>query len=107
MTRTMPQNCWKQPVATFLLAITALSLASPTTARAVCADPSATPRLDVPTVSCDIGQPCTVSIDLSRAAPPDEESVSTASAKLTSNKAITCTACDIESPAGYGNCSFN
>ena len=91
-------------VTAFSLALTAWNS---TAAQAVCADPGTTPRLDVPAVTCALGQPCNVSIDLSLDDFPNEERVKTVSATLTSDNAITCASCSVQSPAGYGNCIFN
>jgi hypothetical protein len=84
-----------------------LILFHPDTSQALCTDPETTPRLDVPAVVCEVGAPCTVSIDLSLAEPPNEESIKSTNATLVSNKAITCATCSVETPAGYGNCAFN
>ncbi len=90
-----------------IVAALALMAWAPTVAQAVCADPGMTPRLDVPLVTCALGQPCAVPIDLALDDFPNEERVKTVSATLTSNKAMTCVTCSVQSPAGYGNCIFN
>lgn len=106
--RAFPRGMSSSKVLRFATAsVFFLVLSGPGSAAAECAVSGTTPRLDVPAITCEVGEPCVISIDLSLADPPDEETIKTAIATLTSDKAITCTACSVETPAGYGNCAFN
>lgn len=100
----MPLNLFSVTVAsTIALFATAWV---PGAAHAACADPSETPRLNVPAAACQVGQPCALSVELALDG-ITPENVKTTSGTLASDKAMTCTDCVVEAPAGYGNCNFN